>query len=234
MFSVRSNSKVVVKFACNRRVPQYSISLITVRKFLLHQTSGTRFWRRLGTPCYTWRQRANCQYDVCKSNGHPRSGAQLPRPRLHSVQILQAWITFRGYCHCIDTNLFSGCDGESWAHLKNSNALVKYHDVTEDSVLLEMILFSLAPGPKLIWDGYESSTNTTRTASKDIMLNTDSSSITHVRSRAAVMSVSLQFECSHPDAGPRNRRDTRVLARLFHFLETCRPIRRKTNSLFSI
>lgn len=72
-----------------------------------------------------------------------------------------------------EPNLFTGTDSRSWAtHLYTYCELAESHDITEPGVVLAMILWTLGPGPKMVWKRYRNEECSSWDGFVEIMGNT--------------------------------------------------------------
>lgn len=110
--------------------------------------------------------------------------------------------------------MFTGTDNRSWiCHVQNFEALAKSHDVNCDATLLELVQWTLGPGPKMSWERYVKEIQATWEGYKVMMSKRHNSSSVHARTRESIMAISLKGAAQKPDTGPLNTRNSRAVTK---------------------
>jgi len=109
---------------------------------------------------------------------------------------------------------FTGTNGRSWMkHLDTFNQLGLTHDITDAKIMLQLIQWTLGPGPKMLWTRYTGDTSANWEGFKKKMDKTYNSEIVHARIRESLMTVSLRSEMHVNDPGDRMSKCSRAVTR---------------------
>ena len=113
-----------------------------------------------------------------------------------------------------ESSQFTGTDSRSWAiHLQTFIELAETHEVRNPETLLQLIRWTLGPGPKMVWDRFKLEPDHTWEGFLRMMESKYSSAITHARIRSSLNSVSLAKELSSKDSGDISTRNSRAVTR---------------------